>query len=162
MKRSLLVCLALLLIFLGFIAGYAVGASVPRGIAPSNPTPTPTALPSSPASLSPAPSPSRSTEPPGSPTPTVSAAAQRPTEKATPSAAPTATPIPPSPEHPLNLNTADAEALCALPGIGETLAGRILAFREAHGPFAAPEELMLVEGIGEKRYERIRDLVCTE
>jgi len=53
------------------------------------------------------------------------------------------------------LNTADAQALCALPGVGETIAGRIIAHREAHGPFRSPEELLEVEGIGEKTLENI-------
>ena len=68
-------------------------------------------------------------------------------------------PEPPSPEHPLDLNTADAAALDLLPGIGETLAGRIVAYREEHGPFAAPEEIMKVEGIGEGTYADLRDLI---
>ena len=68
-------------------------------------------------------------------------------------------PEPPTPEHPLDLNTADAAALDLLPGIGETLAGRIVAYREEHGPFAAPEEIMKVEGIGEGTYADLRDLI---
>ena len=51
------------------------------------------------------------------------------------------------------------EALDLLPGIGETLAGRIVAYREEHGPFAAPEEIMKVEGIGEGTYADLRDLI---
>ena len=50
---------------------------------------------------------------------------------------------------PVNLNTADAEALTALPGIGEELARRIAAYREANGPFAAVEDLTKVSGIGQ-------------
>lgn len=53
---------------------------------------------------------------------------------------------------PLDLNTATAEELTALPGIGPALAERIAAYRTEHGPFSAPEELMEVPGIGEAKY----------
>lgn len=43
-------------------------------------------------------------------------------------------PVVPDAEHPLDLNAADEEELALLPGIGETLAGRIAAYREEHGP----------------------------
>lgn len=59
----------------------------------------------------------------------------------------------------LNLNTATAEELMTLPGIGEVLAGRIVAYREAHGGFSSIDELAQVEGIGEKRIDAIRDYV---
>ena len=52
---------------------------------------------------------------------------------------------------PLDINAAAAEELAALPGIGEVLAGRIVAYREEHGPFAAVEDLTKVSGIGEKK-----------
>ena len=47
----------------------------------------------------------------------------------------------------------------ALPGIGETLALRILSYREKHGSFSRVEELLNVEGIGKKRFEEILDLI---
>ncbi len=59
----------------------------------------------------------------------------------------------------VNVNTANAEALQALPGIGPALAERIVADREANGPFQTPEDLLRVPGIGSKRWERIRPLV---
>jgi competence protein ComEA len=59
----------------------------------------------------------------------------------------------------LNLNTADAKALQALPGIGPVLAERIVAYRWEHGPLQTVEELLRVPGIGPKRWERIRPLV---
>jgi competence ComEA-like helix-hairpin-helix protein len=59
----------------------------------------------------------------------------------------------------LSINTADVEALQALPGVGRTLAERIVAVRQAHGPFQTEEELFRVPGIGPKRFERIRPLV---
>ncbi len=60
---------------------------------------------------------------------------------------------------PLNVNTANAEGLQTLPGIGPALAERIVAEREARGPFRTPEDLLRVPGIGPKRWERIRPLV---
>ena len=50
----------------------------------------------------------------------------------------------------IDLNTADATTLTAIPGIGPALAERILTYRTEHGPFLAIEELMAVSGIGEK------------
>lgn len=57
----------------------------------------------------------------------------------------------------VNINTASAENLSRLPGIGEVLAERIIAYREAHGPFTSVEELMRVEGIGEGKLDGIRN-----
>lgn len=59
----------------------------------------------------------------------------------------------------INLNTADAAALCALPGIGEKLAGRIIEYREKYGLFRSIEELMDVSGIGEKKFAAVKDLI---
>lgn len=60
---------------------------------------------------------------------------------------------------PLDINQADSETLQALPGIGEVLAGRIIAYRDENGPFSSPDQLMNVEGIGEKRLEAILDYI---
>ena len=60
------------------------------------------------------------------------------------------------PEEPININTATAEELTELPRIGEVTAARIVKWREENGPFATTEELMNVQGIGERVYERIR------
>lgn len=68
----------------------------------------------------------------------------------------------PSETAPLDLNRADLTALMELPGIGETRARAILAYREEHGLFRACEELMNVPGIGAGIYEGLRDLVCVE
>lgn len=53
---------------------------------------------------------------------------------------------------PLDLNTATAAELTELPGIGEKLAERIVAYREANGPFTSVEEIMEVDGIGEGKF----------
>jgi competence protein ComEA len=59
----------------------------------------------------------------------------------------------------LDINTATSKELEALPGIGEVYAGRIVAYRAAHGPFKAIEEIMQVQGIGPACYEKIQNLI---
>ena len=63
---------------------------------------------------------------------------------------------------PVNINTATAEELDVLPGIGPALAGRIIAYREEHGPFTEVEELLEVSGIGEVVLDRLRDQIVLE
>lgn len=65
-------------------------------------------------------------------------------------------------EHSIPLNTADTYQLQLLPDIGPELAGRIIAYRESHGPFTAVEELLEVEGIGNVTLSRIRDYLTLE
>jgi len=62
----------------------------------------------------------------------------------------------------ININTASAAELEKLPRIGKTLAARIVEFRENNGPFRRTEYLMLVQGISEKHYREIRDLITAE
>ena len=59
----------------------------------------------------------------------------------------------------INLNTADATQLEQLPGIGPATATKIIADRETNGPFAAPEDLQRVAGIGPKKFEALAELV---
>jgi competence protein ComEA len=59
----------------------------------------------------------------------------------------------------LNLNTATAEQLDTLAGVGPATAAKILAHREQHGAFGSVEELGDVPGIGERRLEALRELV---
>ncbi|MBP5491368.1 MAG: helix-hairpin-helix domain-containing protein [Clostridiales bacterium] len=60
----------------------------------------------------------------------------------------------------VNINLADSATLCTLPGIGEKTANAIIAYREEHGSFQKIEELKNVSGIGEGKYEKIKDLIC--
>ena len=62
-------------------------------------------------------------------------------------------------EDAININTADHKTLTTLPGIGQVLAQRIIDYRESAGDFRAVEELMNIDGIGEKRMEQLLDLV---
>ena len=56
----------------------------------------------------------------------------------------------------ININTATAEELQMLPGIGESTAQGIVAFRNANGPFKSVDGLMKVKGIGEKKLNAIK------
>ena len=64
------------------------------------------------------------------------------------------------PDGRIDLNRADAAALRTLPGVGESRAAAILAWREEHGGFSCVEELLQIAGIGEKMLETLRDFVC--
>jgi competence protein ComEA len=66
------------------------------------------------------------------------------------------------PEHPVNLNTATVTELMQLPRVGPRTAERIRAFRQDHGPFQRPEELMDVKGIGEKAFRRLRPHITVD
>ena len=59
----------------------------------------------------------------------------------------------------VNLNEVDAWVLTAIPGIGETIAQRVIAYREANGGFMDVRELMRVDGIGEKLYGVMKEYV---
>jgi len=62
----------------------------------------------------------------------------------------------------ININTATEKELTELPHIGETIAHRIVEFRNQNGPFHRPEHLLLVDGISEKKFREIRPLIRTE
>ena len=56
----------------------------------------------------------------------------------------------------VDINEADANELAQLPGLGPTIAARIIAHRDAHGPFPSPEALLAVPGIGEATLAAMR------
>jgi competence ComEA-like helix-hairpin-helix protein len=61
---------------------------------------------------------------------------------------------------PVNINTADADLLQTLPGIGPKTAERIIQYRETAGRFGSVEEIQNVKGIGPKKYEKIKALIA--
>ena len=63
---------------------------------------------------------------------------------------------------PMNINTATAEELVELPGIGPSLAQRVVDYRTANGEFKAVEELVKVNGIGDSRMKELLPLVTVE
>ncbi len=60
----------------------------------------------------------------------------------------------------VNVNTADASQLALLPRVGPAVAQRIIDFRKENGPFKSLDDLMLVQGIGEKTYQLIKPYVA--
>lgn len=62
----------------------------------------------------------------------------------------------------ISINRAQAWLLDALPGIGPALAQNIIQYRDQNGPFVMIEELMMVPGIGEAKYDGLRDLITVE
>lgn len=62
----------------------------------------------------------------------------------------------------VNINTADEETLCTLPGIGQSRARDILRYREENGPFESGEDIMNVPGIKDSVYGKIKDKIKVE
>ena len=62
----------------------------------------------------------------------------------------------------VNINTAGVKELTTLSGIRPKVAERIVAYRDAHGPFKKPEDLRKVEGVGKAMFERNRERVVTK
>ena len=60
----------------------------------------------------------------------------------------------------VNINTASVEQLTLLPRVGSVVAQRIVDFREKNGRFKSLEDLMLVQGVGEKVFELIRPYIA--
>ncbi len=69
------------------------------------------------------------------------------------SAAPKATA---SEARPVDLNTADSAALESVPGIGKSLSQRFVSFREKNGPFQSVDDLLKIQGVGEKSIQKLR------
>lgn len=62
----------------------------------------------------------------------------------------------------VNINTADTATLCTLPGVGESRAADIIAYREANGGFDSCEDIMKVPGIKNAMYEKIKDKITVK
>lgn len=62
----------------------------------------------------------------------------------------------------ININTASEAELCEIPGVGATRAAAIAAYRESHGAFGKPEDIMNVNGIKEGMYEKIKDSISVK
>ncbi|HTY38164.1 MAG TPA: helix-hairpin-helix domain-containing protein [Bacteroidota bacterium] len=62
----------------------------------------------------------------------------------------------------VNINTASADELKALPGIGATLAARIVAYRDSEGEFESVEDLQNVKGISKKKLEKLKPFVAVQ
>jgi competence protein ComEA len=60
---------------------------------------------------------------------------------------------------PVNLNQASADELIALKGIGPKMAQRIIAYRQEHGPFQTVDQLVQVKGIGNAKFQKLKDQV---
>ena len=63
-----------------------------------------------------------------------------------------------TPSSRMNINTADAPELEYLPGIGPSLAQKIIEYRRDHGPFSSIDDLLMVPGIGPAKLEQIKEL----
>ena len=62
----------------------------------------------------------------------------------------------------ININTADLDELDKIPGVGEATANKILNYREENGQFKSIEEIKNVNGIGEKKFENMKELICVK
>ncbi|AEF94740.1 competence protein ComEA helix-hairpin-helix repeat protein [Desulfotomaculum nigrificans CO-1-SRB] len=62
----------------------------------------------------------------------------------------------------ININTASSAELESLPGIGPTLANRIIQHRQANGPFQSIEDLKNVSGIGDKKFADLQHLITVQ
>ncbi len=65
-------------------------------------------------------------------------------------------------QYPLDINSATLDELETLPGIGPVLAGRIIEYRQKFGPFAAPDSLLNVRGIGKTKLSKIIDKITVK
>ena len=62
----------------------------------------------------------------------------------------------------ININTASAEELTQLQGVGPKYAAKIVEYRDQNEPFASPEDIMKVPGIGQKTFDKNKDLIVVE
>lgn len=103
------------------------------------------------------PAPAQERRPPAAPSAAPPAAAATGPSPAIRRAGPV--PMAPTDPRPLDINRARLDELARLPGVGQGLAGRILAERERRGRFESPDALRYVLGMGPKKLAAIRELV---
>jgi competence protein ComEA len=60
----------------------------------------------------------------------------------------------------IDLNSATAEELMRLPGVGKVTAAKIIEFRERHGPFRRPQDIIIIHGLSERKYRKLAEFVC--
>jgi competence ComEA-like helix-hairpin-helix protein len=60
----------------------------------------------------------------------------------------------------IDLNSATADELMILPGVGKVTAAKIIEFRERHGPFRRPQDIIIIHGLSERKYRKLADFVC--
>ena len=154
LRRFELVIIGVTLAFACFIGGYFTG----RSVSAVNITPVVTsqndALPSAGAQ---APSPAAVADEPGQSV-TVAPGSNEQAE-ASGEPEPDKAGAPRSGDGRININSASRNELMDLPGIGSTLSERIVDYRNKNGPFLKIDDIMNVSGIGEKRFEAIRDKI---
>lgn len=62
----------------------------------------------------------------------------------------------------VNINTATAEQLAVLPGVGTELAGRIIKHRQKVGKFKTPSDLIAVKGVGQKKLDKMLNMIVVK
>ena len=65
-------------------------------------------------------------------------------------------------EKSININTATMEQLILLPGVGESTAEKILAYRKEYGGFKKIEDIMKIKGIGQKKFDKLKPYITTD
>lgn len=62
----------------------------------------------------------------------------------------------------ININNASAGEMEELPGIGKVTAERIVAYREKYGPFRRPQELLMIDGLSDKKFRAIQAMIVVK